>query len=483
VKALDGALSGASRARLISHAVGLVSYEALALCGAAGDLAWVAGLQMIPALLFLELVWALCDLPGRRLKRLAGQLSVAELLPRQAEALSAFLKGLAARAARRAAAVWLGAGLLLWACGGLTWIGLLLLAAFGALPTALAQAGLCGAVCRKALAEGGVEAGGCWPPSLEGLKPWPSLRRRFLVALGGCLAVVLAPLAALAALNLAVSVPVLAVLALMAALWAWAWAEDLRAHFDPALRGLAQGLRRLAGGDFDVRQAPVGADPLGEAAVQLGQAAAALDRRERSLRAFGPGLDPGQGAALLESLAPAAQSPFVAVLSVCWLGADASLSALEPAARLSALGRFYHCVQDAVQGARGTLVEIGGGRVLAVWGAPGASLDPAASLGAALAAAWSLKSSLPVASSQYRLRHAGAMDWSLALASGAATAGAWGPRDQQRWALVGGPLAELRRLGLRPGGPWLDESSAKAAAAPYVVKALGEAWELVGGQE
>jgi hypothetical protein len=485
MKALDGALDGASRARLIGHAVGLASYEALALTGAAGDLAWFAGLQMLPALLLLELVWGACNLPARRLKRLAGKLSDTGLAGQaQVQGLSDFLKGLATRAALRSLAVWLLAGLVLWAFGGLTWIGVLLLACFGALPAALAQAGLCAAVCRKALAEGGVDAAGHWPPDLDALKPWPSLGRRFRAALFACLALVLAPLAALALLRLPLSLPFLGVLALLATLWAWAWAEELRRHVEPSLRGLAQGLRSLSKGDFDVRQAPVGADALGEAGVLLGSAAAGLERRERALKVFGPDMEPGQGAALLESLASPAQTSEVAVLSVRWLGADASLSALEPAARLGALGRFYQCAQDAVQRGKGRVLEIGGGHVLAVWGAPGVSAsDPALSLAAALAAAWGLKSSLPVASSQFRLRHAASMDWSLALASGSAAAGAWGPRDQQRWALVGGPLAEVRRLSLRPGGPWLDEASAKAAPAPYQVKAGADAWELVGAQE
>jgi hypothetical protein len=88
-----------------------------------------------------------------------------------------------------------------------------------------------------------------------------------------------------------------------------------------------------------------------------------------------------------------------------------------------------------------------------------------------------------VAGSQHRLRHAGALDWSLALASGLAAAGGWGPREHPRWALVGGPLAEVRRLSLKPGGPWLDEASASAAVAPYAVRPLPDAWELVGGPE
>jgi hypothetical protein len=94
-----------------------------------------------------------------------------------------------------------------------------------------------------------------------------------------------------------------------------------------------------------------------------------------------------------------------------------------------------------------------------------------------------LRLSLAVAASQHRLRHAGPLDWSLAVACGEAFAGGWGPKGQQRWALVGPPMAAVRGLALRPGGPWLDEPSASTVAAPYAVEARSDAWELVSGQE
>jgi adenylate cyclase len=302
---------------------------------------------------------------------------------------------------------------------------------------------------------------------------------------------VLAPLGVLEALGLPLTAPILAVLAALGALSALAWGVDLDRSLGPPLGGLSEALRRLSQGDFAVRLHPSGADALGQAAADLKESASALERRERALRAFGPGVDPVRGVALLPGLGAPAEARFVAVLAAGWRGADASLSALEPAARLGALGRFYQSVQDAVQRCGGTVLELGGGQVLAAWGAPGAPTSPATlaspseaeCLAGSIKAAWMLRSSLAVAASQYRLRHAGALDWSLAVSSGLAAAGAWGPRQEPRWALVGGPVGEVRRLSLRPGGPWLDEASASAAASPYAVRSLADAWELVGGPE
>lgn len=486
MQALDRALRGAGRARLVGHAVGLASYEALALAGAAGDLAWLAGLQLALALALLEAAWSLADARGRSLKRLAVEVYTgSDIHSRQAEGLRAFLDGLGARAFRRSLLVWLGGGLLLKACWGLSWTGLILLVSFGALPAALARAALCGSAARAAMAEG-LGSEGAWPPDLEAFKRWPSLRRRFLAALAAPLAAVLPPLAALAALGLPADAPVLGILACLGALTAWAWGRDLEGQFLPALRVLSEALGRLALGDFSERPPVAGADALGGSLLAAGKAAAALERRERSLRAFGPGLDPSRGAGLLAALSEAPQEHWVAVLAARWLGADASLAGLEPLGRLAALGRFYESVQDAVHRCGGTVLELGGGQVLAAWGAPeprGAGQAGSEGLDSALKAAWMLRSSLAVARSQHSLRHAGALDFSLALASGKAAAGAWGPGRQRRWALVGLPMAEVRRLALKPGGPWLDDASAALVAAPYGVRGASGNAELVDGPE
>jgi class 3 adenylate cyclase len=479
-------LRGAGRARLVGHAAGLASYEALALAGAAGDLAWLAGLQLALALALLEAAWGLADARGRSLKRLAVEVYTgSDIKRRQADGLKGFLDGLGARALRRSLFVWLAGGIVLKSCCGLSWMGLILLASFGALQAALAAAGLSGAAARAALADG-LGAEGAWPPDLDSFKRWPSLRRRFLTALAAPLAAVLLPLAALAALGLPVDGTVLGILAGLGALTAAAWGRDLEGQFKPSLSGLSEALGRLAAGDFSQRPAPSGADTLGRSVLDAGKAAAALERRERSLRAFGAGLDPARGVGLVDGLGAPPQEPVVAVLAARWLGADASLAGLEPSARLAALGRFYESVLDAVQRCGGTVLELGGGQVLAAWGAPepqGAGLAGIEGLNSALKAAWMLRSSLAVARSQHSLRHAGVLDFSLALASGQAAAGAWGPGRQRRWALVGHPLAEVRRLARKPGGPWLDDSSAALTAAPYGVRGGAGNAQLVAGPE
>jgi len=481
---LDETWRGRSRARLMGHAVGLLSYEVLALAGAAGELAWFLGLQLLPALIAMELIFGAVNAPGRRLKRLALEVySGTDVLARQAQALTAAVNGLPLRSALRSVLVWLGAGAGLMVFFGLTWRGFLLLLAFGAIPAAMAQAGLCDALVRAALAERA--DGGLWPPVHGALSRWPSLRTRFWVALAAPLTAVLVPLAALQFLGVGLSGPILTALSLPAVLSALAWGEALVRHETKVLRALEQGLQRLAGGDFDLGLVVSGPDALGRAALALNLAVPALERRERSLRVYGPGVDPRLGGIWLESLESPAETRFVAVLLASWLEADASLSVLEPGAQIDSFGKFYETVQGAVLRGGGTVMELGAGQVLAVWGAPGPQADSVQDnfehLKGALEAAWILRSSLPVAASQHRLRHAGNLTWSVAVASGAAGAGVWGPKKARHWALVGAPMADARRLSLRPGGPWVADSSVSVLRAPYAVQRQTDRFELSAG--
>src|SRR5271166_659717 len=101
---VDAARSAAARARLMAHAFGLACYEGLAVSGTAGDLAWVAGVQLLAALALVEAGFGLLSLGDRR-----------PFVP----------ASLVWRGALRSLAAW-SAGILLLKAGlGLSWAGAL----------------------------------------------------------------------------------------------------------------------------------------------------------------------------------------------------------------------------------------------------------------------------------------------------------------------------------------------------------------------
>ena len=153
---------------------------------------------------------------------------------------------------------------------------------------------------------------------------------------------------------------------------------------------------------------------------------------------------------------------------------------MEAPLQLSTLNRFYEAVNDAVDKAQGSVLFIGEGRVLAIWGAPLADEHP---VQGALTAAWGLQAALKVWSNQQRLRGGEAVTWGLGVASGQATVGLVGPRQKQHYGVLGGAADEVQSLARREGGPWLDERSAGAAKAPFAVQILGQGPQLIAGPE
>lgn len=478
MKALESVLRSGSRDRWISHAAGLASYELLALLGAAGDLAWLAGLRLVAALAVVELLFGVANLRARRLWKVADQdPGLPEKAAASAGILLRHLDGLPLRAALRSLAAWILAALLLVAFGGLSWMGLLLLCSFGAPTAVLCTARLSGAAVRASLALSPQA------PAPGDLRQWPSLRRRFLAATLSPLLAALIPLAAMAGLGLAVDARAAAAMILIGLVSAFLWSMDLDLSILPPLRGLAAGLRRMAGGDFEARLGHGGADAMGEAVNAYNAAVQAVSLRELSLRAFGPGLDPARGAAQMDLVGARSEMRPVALLIAQWHHADTNLSNVDATARPAALGRFYEVVLDAAKRSQGTVLELGGGSVLVAWGAPLPAAANEPLVQEALAAAWMLKASLSVLQRQQQLRGGGLLEWSVAVSSGKAAGGWWGPAQRRQWALVGGPVAEIRRLVVKPGGPWLDERTASAAGRPFAVQVLPEGLELVGGPD
>lgn len=478
MKALEGVLRSVSRDRWISHGAGLACYELLAILGVAGDLAWVAGVRMLAALALVELVFGVANVRVRRLWKVADQ---DPALPDSVASQDAFLlrhlDGLSMRAALRTLSAWLLGALLLMAYGGLTWTGLLLLCAFGAPCAVFSAARLSGAAAREALAQS--ES----PPQPGELKRWPTLRRRFLAATLAPVLVALIPLGVMAALDLSVDARAIAAVTLIALMTGILWSLDLEHSIVPPLRTLAGGLRRMAGGDFEARLGHGGADVLGEAANAYNAAVFMVSRRELSLRAFGPGLDPARGAAQVELVGARSEMRPVALVLAQWHHADTNLSNVDATARPAALGRFYEVIQDAAKRSNGTVLEMGGGAVLVAWGAPLLAAPNEPLVQQCLNCAWILNASLSVLQRQQQLRGGGELEWSVAVSSGKAAGGWWGPPSQRQWALVGGPVAEIRRLILKPGGPWLDERTASGAGRPFAVQVLPEGLKLVAGPE
>ena len=467
----EWAFSAASRARLAGHAAGLACTEALALAGAAGDLAWLAGLQLLAALALVELAFALANRRGRRLRAQAAR---ADFSPDPArarrEALDAFTDGLPRRGALRSLAAWLLAALLLKAFAGLSWAGALLLLGFGALPAALAQGQLLASVARRAQA-------GADSPAPDAA---PTLRRSLLLALAAPLAVVLPPLLTLAALGLAADLGTLLVLAVLGSLWALALGLALDRRWSGALRILTGGLRRLGSGDLEPARERSGEAGFDEAERALDAAALATARSRQALLRFVPQGGPGDAERRLDQAPAETVERTVAVLQARWLDLGAGPEGPKAQARFADLGRFYLAVEEAVLRKGGLVLEQGGGSVEAVWGALGSGDAPEVG---ALAAAWELRSTLEVLASQQRLRGAGSLRWSLALAWGPAWVGTWGPRDRRRFAVLGAAQARARSLALRPGGPWLDPDLGPTLVRPFGAEPADGAWLLTSGPQ
>jgi adenylate cyclase len=278
-------------------------------------------------------------------------------------------------------------------------------------------------------------------------------------------------------------------LGIMTLLWIAAWgciaiagtAWTLESLVAEPIEDLQQALHRFGQGDLQALLDVTSGDEVGHATETYNKTLRAVDRRFFVLERFGHAVAPAKSEQLFEGgLRLDGELRAIAVLECSWHNVDAATKGQEPVARLATLNRFYETVQDAVDKAQGAVLQAGEGRVLAVWGAP---LADEQAVQGALAAAWTLKSTLKVWASQQFLRGGSAVHWGLGLASGQATVGLVGPKGRQRYTVLGGPVSEVRGLAQREGGPWIDERSAGAARQPFAVQILAEGAQLVAGPE
>ncbi len=248
---------------------------------------------------------------------------------------------------------------------------------------------------------------------------------------------------------------------------AWFVARRAQLLWEASTEALDEGLRALSQGRFGEVGGREGG--LLDGSVRLLAASvAAVESREAAARSFGAEADPAQAGERLALLQAPAREAVVGVLAVRWRGLDEAMASLDPAARLAALGRYYESVLEAVTVEGASVLELGGGTVVAVWGAPAAvegGLEPDPQ--AVLRAGWSVRLRLDVMASQLRLRRGVRLEWGCGAAWGPAATGAWGPAARRRWALVGVPLGRARDLAGRVGGPWLDPELVPAAVLPY----------------
>jgi hypothetical protein len=447
----EALLSGGRKARLLGHAAGLAAFEAFALAGAAGDLAWMAGLRFVLPLAAADYVLSLLPSASRTLKaaRKAGPPPEDSRLRR---ALHRAAHGWVWRCTGRVALAWIAALALSQALLGLSSLGAFLLAALG-LPMALAATAVMAAAATRNLACGEGFRPGPWP----GLKPRRWVLRWAEILLAPVLG--LSALAVLAVLGLPTGWGAAAAAALAlggAVLAAW----DLDGGLEGGLGTLAVRLHGIARGDDDGSMA-LGSGPWAEVSKACEATARALRTvREEARRFGGLGAPQGWKAADAEetTLRP------VAVLAVCWNGVDTALEALEASQRMAALGRFYGAVQKELLTRGATLVECNGGAVVAVWIGPVGGI---LSREPALEAAWSLQGLLKVLAQQNRFRGRGDCAWGLGLALGEAVSGSWGPPEARRWSLSGAPLERARRFSRQEGGTYLDEAFASNLPEPY----------------
>ena len=309
----------------------------------------------------------------------------------------------------------------------------------------------------------------------------PSLGARFRRGLFSPLLVLVLPIASAFALQHELGLWSLLWIVLCTVLAALACGWTLQSLVAEPIQDLRHALLRFGQGDLQALLDVTSGDDLGHATETYNKTVRAIDRRFFVLERFGHAVAPGKSEALFEGgLRLDGEFRSVAVLECVWMDADAGLQGVEPTVRLNALNRFYEVVQDAVDQAQGASLRSGEGRVVAVWGAP---LVDAQAVQGALAAAWSLQAQLKVWASQTRLRGGATPHWGLGIASGQATVGLVGPKDRQHYAVLGGPVTEVRSLAAREGGPWVDERSAAAARAPFAVQITSQGTLLCAGPE
>lgn len=469
-----------------------MAYFLLAAAGLGGDLAWTAALFLAPALVVVELLAGLADRRTRRLEALAARaLPVQSLAAPEREALQAGLLALPGRTQRRVLWVWglavplflpvviVGFSALLAAALGaplpkvsafpVSWGGMLLVLAAGLPPAVLLPRLVLDLRLRRALPYFDL---GADPAAV--LAPWlPSLAGRVRRALLAPLVVALAPLLALALLGQAAEPGTEVAAAALGLLAVAACAAALRSAVEEPLDPLGEALQRLAQGETVAALAVADAGLLGRL-VQDGRAALkAVAGREQAWRHFGGPPPPGADPVVQSGLRP------VAVLALRWQGVEAALRPLAPLARLRALKRVALVFEKAVGAQGGWVLEASPGRWVAVWGAPWPLPEPGQG---ALAAAWALRSLLPVLAQQGRLRDGFGMDWGLGMASGQAACGLGGAQGGERFSLQGGPLDEALVLAVG-GGPWLDERSAGAAKSPFAATLLPQGLQLTQGPD
>jgi HAMP domain-containing protein len=313
---------------------------------------------------------------------------------------------------------------------------------------------------------------GAWLPSLS------SRLRRGVVA---PVAVVTVPLFAAFVLTLPLSLPALVWIAawgVMAGLGAMYVMDSLA--IEP-ITHLKEALNRFGHGDLQALLDVTSGDEIGHATETYNKTLRAVDKRFFVLENFGHAVAPGKSEALFEGgLRLDGEKRAVALMEVAWHNAGASTKSLEAPLQLSTLNRFYEAVQDAVEKAQGGVLHLGEGRVLAIWGAP---LADESAVQGALAAAWSLQATLKVWANQQRLRGGEEPKWGLGVSTGQATVGLVGPKNKQRYSVLGGPADEVQGLAQRVGGPWLDERSAAAAKAPFAVQIAQSGPQLIAGSE
>jgi class 3 adenylate cyclase len=469
--------------RWLGHGLGLLAGAVFLLClGEAPRAVLGLALLLVFGLSLFEVCAGLLDRPKRRLIRLAPDCFPLKNL---AEDDRAFVQETLARfpsgAGRRAAAAWAFALLAVslgYGSHPLQPLAADVLFVSLALPVSwLAQSLGNEAMLKRVLPffyfeENYAQQFGRWLP-----KQGARLRGDLLAPLAMVFAPLLAAFVLAEPLSLA-SLGWLALVAVGAALsLAWAWTV---LAIEP-LQDLQEALQRLGRGDFQSMLDVTGGDELGHATETFNKTARAVDRRLFVVENFGHSVPPAKSEALFEGgLKLDGELRPVAVLAATWHGAEAATAPLEPRERLAALNRFYETVQDAVDKQHGHTLELGGGRLLAFWGAP-LPAEGGNAVNAALAAAWTLQAALPVFAQQQQLRHRLDVSWGLGVSSGQALSGLAGPKNRQRYQVLGGPVDEVRRLAAQPGGAWVDERSAAAAQTPFAVQIAAQGAQLIAG--
>jgi adenylate cyclase len=239
-----------------------------------------------------------------------------------------------------------------------------------------------------------------------------------------------------------------------------------KAIADP-LRGVRDGLERIAGGELDIHVNVDDASEVGQLQAGFNRMADGLRERERIRDLFGRqvGEDVAR-AALSAGVKLGGEEREIAALFVDLVGSTSLALALPPSEVVRVLNRFFRVVVEVVELEGGLVNKFEGDAALCIFGAPVVRQDPA---GDALRTARNLAERLS--------RELPEVDFGIGVSAGLAVAGNVGAEHRFEYTVIGDPVNEAARLAeLAKERP--ERVLASSAALTRAESPEAEAWRI-----